>query len=87
MAYLKNEIRKFIGHVNKPNIYMPNWSIPTMWGGVNLLTMHLKVMRELLAMKSSNIWNWDFVLNLSEADFPIKYDEICLLLKKFFFLF
>jgi hypothetical protein len=53
---------------------MPSWSMPTMWGGANLLDMHLKVMQELLQMKKDGKWNWDFVLNLSESDFPIKYD-------------
>ena len=57
---------------NKKNFYLSNWSYPTIWGGSSLLEMHLKAMKELVLMKENKIWNWDFVLNLSESDFPIK---------------
>lgn len=40
----------------------------TIWGGASLLTMLLQCMDDLL--KSS--YQWDFVINLSESDFPVK---------------
>lgn len=40
----------------------------TIWGGASLLRMLLSSMQGLL---SSN-WEWDFVINLSESDFPVK---------------
>lgn len=52
---------------------MPEWSEATMWGGTSLLQMHLRVFRDLLGMR--NKWNWDFIINLSETDFPIKFVE------------
>ena len=48
-------------------------SIATIWGGASLLSMHLKVMQELVKMKESKQWDWDYIFNLSEADFPIKW--------------
>jgi hypothetical protein len=72
MAYLRAEVARFVQRARKPNIYLPAWSMPTMWGGANLLDMHLNVMKDLLDMKREGKWSWDFVLNLSESDFPIK---------------
>ena len=45
--------------------------LPTIWGGASLLTVLLNAMRELLTMSD---WSssWDYVINLSESDFPIK---------------
>ncbi|XP_054264373.1 xylosyltransferase oxt-like isoform X2 [Macrosteles quadrilineatus] len=40
----------------------------TIWGGASLLTMLLESMRELVDAD----WEWDFVINLSESDFPVK---------------
>ena len=45
----------------------------TIWGGASLLQMHLRAFKELSELKAANEWSWDFVLNLSESDFPIKY--------------
>lgn len=41
----------------------------TIWGGASLLQMLVSCMTELLNM---NDWNWDFVINLSESDYPVK---------------
>ena len=76
MAFLRSEIGRFVQRAGKANIYMPAWSLPTMWGGANLLDMHMAVMKELLDKKRDGEWNWDFVLNLSESDFPIKSERI-----------
>ena len=72
MSYLRYEISEFINQSGRNNIFLPEWSEPTMWGGTTLLQMHLKVFEDLLEMKRESKWNWDFVINLSETDFPIK---------------
>ncbi|XP_017108947.2 xylosyltransferase oxt [Drosophila bipectinata] len=51
-----------------PNIRLARKRFSTIWGGASLLTMLLQCMQDLL---SSN-WHWDFVINLSESDFPVK---------------
>lgn len=40
----------------------------TIWGGASLLEMLLSSMKELLSFN----WQWDFVINLSESDYPVK---------------
>ncbi|KAL7022478.1 hypothetical protein ACKWTF_012256 [Chironomus riparius] len=50
------------------NIRLARKRLATIWGGASLLEMLLSCMADLL--KSD--WEWDFVLNLSESDFPIK---------------
>lgn len=72
MVFLRQEIAEFIKQSKKENIYMPDWSEATMWGGTSLLQMHLKVFKELLQMRHDSNWQWDYVINLSETDFPIK---------------
>lgn len=73
MVFLRQEISNFIKQSNRENIYMPEWSEATMWGGTSLLQMHLRAFNELLDFKRDSKWNWDYVINLSESDFPIKY--------------
>lgn len=51
-----------------PNIKLTRKRFSTIWGGASLLKMLLSCMTELLLTD----WNWDFVLNLSESDYPIK---------------
>ena len=41
----------------------------TIWGGATLLQMLLTNFGNLL---SKSDWQWDYVLNLSESDFPLK---------------
>ncbi len=69
---MRDEVASLIKFANRANIYMSSWTMPTIWGGANLLDMHLRAMQELLQMKLDGKWDWDFVLNLSESDFPIK---------------
>ena len=53
-----------------PNLRMVKTRFSTIWGGASLLTMLLSAMQELLEMTD---WpDWDFVLNLSESDYPVK---------------
>ncbi|EDW33154.1 oxt [Drosophila persimilis] len=51
-----------------PNIRLARKRFSTIWGGASLLTMLLQCMEDLLKSK----WQWDFVINLSESDFPVK---------------
>ena len=41
----------------------------TIWGGSSLLQAHLSFMQELLEKSE---WQWDYYVNLSESDYPIK---------------
>lgn len=50
------------------NIRLTRQRFATIWGGASLLQMLLSCMRELLNLD----WKWDFVLNLSESDYPVK---------------
>ncbi len=54
------------------NIRMAQKRFATIWGGASLLQMHLSCIRELL--QDIN-WQWDYVLNLSESDYPLKVPE------------
>ena len=69
MDYLRNELEK-LELLFPLNVHVSKSPFSTIWGGAELLTMHLSVMRELLEM--SYKWSWDFLINLSETDFPIK---------------
>ena len=53
------------------NIYVtPNrWA--TIWGGASLLSMLTGCFKDLLQRD----WKWDFVLNLSESQYPLKKRE------------
>lgn len=50
------------------NIRLARRRFSTIWGGASLLRMLLSSMQELLKTN----WPWDFVINLSESDFPVK---------------
>lgn len=50
------------------NIRLTRRRYATIWGGASLLTMLLSCMQELVSLP----WKWDFVLNLSESDYPVK---------------
>ncbi|KAB0796113.1 hypothetical protein PPYR_10174 [Photinus pyralis] len=51
-----------------PNIRLTRKRFCTIWGGASLLQMLLSSMHELLLSR----WEWDFVINLSESDYPVK---------------
>lgn len=55
---------------NFTNVRLAKTRFPTMWGGTTLLTMFLKSLEDLL---NTEEWKWDFMMNLSESDFPVKY--------------
>lgn len=52
-----------------PNVRLTRKRFATIWGGASLLEMLRSCMWELINLKN---WRWDFVLNLSESDFPVK---------------
>ena len=52
------------------NVHIPNWSIPTIWGGASLLQMLLRGIEELETVLRD--WDWDFFINMSESDYPLK---------------
>ncbi|XP_023025219.1 xylosyltransferase oxt [Leptinotarsa decemlineata] len=52
-----------------PNVRLTRKRFATIWGGASLLRMLRYCMWEILNIKE---WKWDFVLNLSESDFPVK---------------
>ncbi|KAM7387475.1 hypothetical protein PAMA_009880 [Pampus argenteus] len=55
-----------------PNVRVTSWRMSTIWGGASLLTMYLRSMEDLLKMSD---WSWDFFINLSAADYPIRTNE------------
>ncbi|GBM80770.1 Xylosyltransferase oxt [Araneus ventricosus] len=65
--YLYRELKLLEKHF--PNIRLSDVRLSTIWGGASLLQMLLSCISELLLLKD---WNWDYVINLSESDFPIK---------------
>ncbi|XP_071441320.1 xylosyltransferase oxt [Hetaerina americana] len=52
------------------NIRLSRKRFSTIWGGASLLRTLLESMRQLLVSP----WPWDYVVNLSESDFPVKTD-------------
>ena len=65
--YMHRELSRLVG--SKENVRLASRRFITIWGGASLLSMLLSSFEELLSMSD---WNWDFVLNLSESDYPIK---------------
>ncbi|KAG9263843.1 xylosyltransferase 1-like [Astyanax mexicanus] len=64
-----------------PNVRVTPWRMSTIWGGASLLSMYLQSMRDLLAMPE---WPWDFFINLSAADYPIRTnDQLVAFLSKY----
>lgn len=51
------------------NIHLTNKRYPTTWGASNLLMTHLEAFKQIF---DEFKWNFSFILNLSETDFPLK---------------
>ncbi|XP_048465618.1 xylosyltransferase 1 [Rhincodon typus] len=68
--YLHRDVLEFASQY--PNVRVTPWRMATIWGGASLLTMYLQSMRDLLEMKD---WPWDFFINLSAADYPIRTND------------
>uniref|UniRef100_A0A4W6E093 Xylosyltransferase 1 n=1 Tax=Lates calcarifer TaxID=8187 RepID=A0A4W6E093_LATCA len=69
-SYLHREILSLSSQY--PNVRVTPWRMATIWGGASLLTMYLRSMEDLLKMAD---WSWDFFINLSAADYPIRTNE------------
>jgi protein xylosyltransferase len=69
--YLYREMKAIEDKFPK-NVYVTMRRFATIWGGTSLLTMLIESFRDLLNKKD---WNWDFVINLSESDYPLKKKE------------
>ncbi|XP_050073739.1 xylosyltransferase oxt-like [Anopheles maculipalpis] len=65
--YLYRELLKLESKFS--NIRLARKRFSSIWGGASLLQMLLSSMEHLLYETD---WRWDFVLNLSESDFPLK---------------
>ncbi len=55
-----------------PNVYFPSWRMATIWGGASLLQMLLRALQDLEDVLAD--WTWDYFINLSESDYPIRSD-------------
>jgi len=66
--YLHRQVHSLAAQYS--NVRVTPWRMATIWGGASLLTMYLRSMADLLAMRD---WSWDFFINLSAADYPIRY--------------
>uniref|UniRef100_A0A3Q2QTV0 Xylosyltransferase 1 n=1 Tax=Fundulus heteroclitus TaxID=8078 RepID=A0A3Q2QTV0_FUNHE len=77
--YLHREVLSLSGQF--PNVRVTPWRMATIWGGASLLTMYLRSMDDLLKMVD---WSWDFFINLSAADYPIRTnDQLVAFLSKY----
>uniref|UniRef100_A0A8C2WNM1 Xylosyltransferase 1 n=1 Tax=Cyclopterus lumpus TaxID=8103 RepID=A0A8C2WNM1_CYCLU len=65
--YLHRQVHSLAAQYS--NVRVTPWRMATIWGGASLLTMYLRSMADLLAMRD---WSWDFFINLSAADYPIR---------------
>ncbi|XP_023153650.2 xylosyltransferase 1-like isoform X1 [Amphiprion ocellaris] len=68
--YLHREVLSLAGRYQ--NVRVTPWRMSTIWGGASLLTMYLRSMDDLLNMAD---WSWDFFINLSAADYPIRTND------------
>lgn len=50
------------------NIRLARQRFSTIWGGASLLKMLMAAIKDLLQLQ----WDWDYIINLSESDFPVK---------------
>ncbi|VDK80693.1 unnamed protein product [Onchocerca ochengi] len=70
--YMFEEMKGFIATIRKTgfeNVYLMKKRYATIWAGATLLSMILDVLKT--ALYSLNWTSWDFMLNLSESDFPV----------------
>jgi len=44
----------------------------TIWGGATLLEALLEGMEHLISYSDDWNWSWNYFINLSESDFPLK---------------
>ncbi|XP_066496934.1 xylosyltransferase 1 [Tiliqua scincoides] len=68
--YLHRQVLQFASQY--PNVRVTPWRMATIWGGASLLSTYLQSMQDLMDMKD---WMWDFFINLSAADYPIRTND------------
>lgn len=68
------EFAQFLAETNTTNIRFTKWSIKPVWSGAKILQVHLKALKDLIELKKSKTWDWDYFINLSESDFPIRLE-------------
>ncbi len=76
MTYLRGELEDLLKELNSSNFYLASWSIEASWASSILLNVFTNGIEDLTRLKRENKWNWDFVVNLSESDFPLKYAKV-----------
>jgi protein xylosyltransferase len=69
--YLYKELNILLKTI--PNIHLTNTRYPTTWGSSTLLTAHLEAFKQIFDELK---WNFSFILNLSESDFPLKSVQV-----------
>ncbi|KAF6203252.1 hypothetical protein GE061_003670 [Apolygus lucorum] len=67
--YLMRELLQL--EIRHSNVRLSRRRHATIWGGSSLLTMLLEAMADLV----QSGWQWDFVINLSESDYPVKTND------------
>ena len=72
MTFLRGELQDLLNQLNRTNFYLASWSIEASWASSSLLDLFMNGIEDLTRLKRENKWNWDFVVNLSESDFPLK---------------
>ena len=72
MDFLREEINNLIKKSKKNNLALSLWSIQSSLASTNQLLVYLKALEDIVNLKNTGKWDWDFVINLSESDFPIK---------------
>ncbi|EDV27962.1 uncharacterized protein TRIADDRAFT_21022, partial [Trichoplax adhaerens] len=70
--YLCNKIRDFIDTRKERNIAVTSWNLEPMWGSSSFLDVLLRCMKDVLLLERFSEWKWDFYVNLSGSDYPIK---------------
>ncbi|KAI1292127.1 Xylosyltransferase oxt [Halotydeus destructor] len=65
--YLHRELKNL--EMKFSNIHVMPQRLPTIWGGASLLKILLSAMKHLVRIENND---WDYFINLSESDFPIK---------------
>ena len=76
MTYLRGELQDLLKELNRTNFYLAPWSIEASWASSVLLNVFMNGVDDLMRLKRENKWNWDFVVNLSESDFPLKQEKV-----------
>jgi hypothetical protein len=65
------------------NICLTNKRYPTTWGASTLLNAHLEAFKQIF---DEFKWNFSFILNLSETDFPLKFVKFSIKIQTMFYI-